>query len=78
MADNNKIAKEKMTFSIGIDKNNEVNQIVSTNNLSMMSISLATENGEQEDFSKIEPRYWKTWDQMSRTELIDSLFRPMT
>jgi len=33
---------------------------------------------EDEDLSLVEPRYWKTWDEMSRTELIDSLFAPMT
>ena len=31
-----------------------------------------------EDLTNVNPMYWKTWDEMTRKELIDSLFPPMT
>lgn len=48
----------------------------------MMSISKQSEytdnNTEMEDLTKVNPRYWKTWDQMNYNELLDSIFPPMT
>lgn len=65
------LAEPHKTFGYNKHKHKNLNSDSSySNNLSMMSISLATEMQEMqdencllgEDLSKISPRYWKTWD----------------